>query len=363
MKNNSELNKYDTRRLRELIKKKYSKPSEFVTILAQKTGLTKAHIRKGINGTNVPNAAVKAEYKALLGLTEEEINRIWSAENRHVVKKKINHQEKTAREYTINREVLASAMEKAGLSVYKLSKILGVAPNAPYNWLDGKNVPQKETRNRLTALLGLKEEELLLPKMEQDVYEPSSDTSVDTSSDTPKGSNDLFKSIEGEKDIFKLFNIINENILTLAREMDKCMRLQENRFNSLSDEIKSVREAVLSGKKEEEEKPVTVIARPKAIYKKKEESYATDTFDYYKHQINEDIKKINNRTPGSTFSQILSNFYDRLKNEYGAVRYQLEKDYVAAKGHKASSTMEYIWFNQIFRDIFANIVKDEANKS
>lgn len=342
------------------LKNQYGSMTRLSDSIAPLLGLSGIQTRRIIKGDARPNDRVKKEMIRLFNLSADDVKTIgWN-------KKKKVETSSYRDKYKLDVEKIEAMLKERGMSASELMRTLGMSSSLFGQWKGGYNFPSEKSLNKVCNFFSIKPSDVLISK------DGSSGVENDAlvaplpliSGESKKN---LFEIIGDEKDIFKIFNLINKNIITLAGEMDKCMRLQEDRFNNLTAKISVLEEKLDKLNAEQVDKePVVTIIKPKAIVKKteQEEKPVEDTFDYYRHQINQYVNEIINKSKSyCTFKQILSKHYDILKNVYGAVMCDLEKAYVEDRGHKARSTMEYIWFNPIYREIFFNNVKDEAENN
>ncbi len=343
------------------LKTQYGSMTRLSDSIAPLLGLSGIQTRRIIKGDARPNDKVKKEMIRLFNLSADDVRTIgWN-------KKKKAETSSYKDKYILDVAKIEAMLKERGMSASELMRALGMSSSLFGQWKGGYNFPSEKNLNKVCNFFSIKPSDVLISKDGSGGVEKNNVLVAPLPLISGESKKNLFETIGDEKDIFKIFNLINKNIVTLAGEMDKCMRLQEDRFNNLTAKISALEEKIdkLNTEQVDKESVVTVI-KPKAMLKKteQEEKPVEDTFDYYRHQINQYVNEIVNKSRSyCTFKQILSKHYDILKNVYGAVMIDLEKAYIEDKGHKARSAMEYIWFNPIYREIFFNNVKDEAENN
>lgn len=369
----------DVKYLQSLIFKKGLSLTKFAEKVSAKTHTKVATVQSHLSGSyKIPKSEVEV-YEKLLGVSLDNAS------------SKEPQQKKSAKKQRcFDYESLAKAIKDSGLSQNKVSKILGISSSNFCNWKKSKTGPSKDIMPRLCSLLNISSDSLFKEEKEENDYAKRKDLVLETLSEKDKqglletldsvGNIPGFKKIN-TKNIDEIFDILNSNILLLAKNMDTATKLYESKIEGLNKEIKTLEEKITSLSKEEaKEKPKAVA--PKDTHKEssvlvsigdqKHEGTRVenlvggynreDSFQTYRYKINQMVSVIAAKN-NNTHKQTLHQFYQKLNQEYGVVYDQLKKDFKVANSRKETGTIELVYSVELYRKIFYNLISTELSKT
>ncbi len=144
------------------------------------------------------------------------------------------------------------------------------------------------------------------------------------------------KSIGEERDIFKIFEILNSNIEALHNELEHMKNSAEKSKKDTADK-----------------KQIEVH-----VFCKRTDLQSIE-YEEYKEQIKKCIKAISafNDIP---VKELYCYYYKVMNMVYGVVYKQMSQEYKETHGDKAESSLELIYDNKIFREVMYNIVLDDV---
>ena len=296
-----------------------------------------------------------------------------------------------------NYKKLEEAVKAANLSKNKVCAILGISSSSFRHWETAKYGPNTKVLRRLCDLLNINVDDLYTETAVE--ANPQKETK-NTASEKAKA--DKTADVDGfefntinTQNIHEIFNIINNNILTLSRaasysnkntyeDIKKCeekidalsgkvdvliTELREH-FAAINDPEKKIMPIAKAEKPAPKASvaPITVKKEIKAVNIDPNSSKINDecknlingytvldNFEQYRTKINRMVSLITFKTK-DTHKQTLHQFYEELNRVYGVVYDQLKKEYIAKYHKKNTGTTELIYENEIFREIFYNLV-------
>lgn len=375
--------KYDTTKLLAMIKKKYSSKKAFCMAVTEKTGKNWLTVRDHIDGLCVPTTDEIAAFASLLGTTVKEIAEQYDVRLPKKTEKKVPAPaEDSAKDCVrLNYDALIKATQNAGLTGKRVADILGISPSSYHNWSRSFH-PRTETLKRVAMLLGVKYTDLIIEEEETKAV-PATNKADKATAPSTVVSSASYKEIGDTQNIHEIFAILNENIITLGNTLNAFMAKQDAVNSDITLELSRLKlrlsEANLADKNKEPaedsnapepahvepqinvsvtppiKKPVATPIRTDEVKSLYSGFSDKDSYDIYRMKVNRMVHFIAIRKK-CTHKQMLHKYYKEMTNTYGCVYDQLKKDYYAKYQHRDSGSMELIYEEPIFREIYYNMI-------
>ncbi len=380
------MRKYDTTVIQKAVNKRFSgKKNQLYAQAAKKAGSCSATVQKNISGVYAPSPEMVNVLSSMLGLSVEEINACYEEKKPQkassgTVKKSVKSLPATDK--VLNIEAIEEAVKKSGMSKPRICNILGIAECSFNNWKRNRKA-SVETITRLASLLNVDPETFWEEPTVNHTVEESQKNITAVTTDKAVTPVVALKEIGDTQNIHEIFQIINSNILALGRAFEGHISSQTVKdeeiltaINELkhsqtivySMDVKDITDKAEPAKEEVKEsaeikpikqKPVAISANEiETLLKSYNQS---DDYEEYNRKINRMVHFISvyGKEP---HKEILHRFYKEMNKVYGVVYEQLKKDFIAKYHHRDSGSMELIYEDAIFREIFFNIISDELAK-
>lgn len=359
--------KYDTTELKTLIINSGYSLNEFSKRINKATKVNTATVRSHLLGYHAFQNNEIITIGKLLKISDAEATGLCTKKSADNNPQKKPTREAPERLKEFNYEALLNATENAGLTPHKVCNILGISTSSYWNWKNTGKGPGKETLPRLAKLLNVEPSVFYTEPTQNDSVKNGD--SANNSADTPA----RYKNIDTQN-IMDIFGVINDNILTFVNDANKAAVENQNKIdvlqktvNELTQKMDLLLHLVGPANNKEHTALTKPIDAPKTVrvpmtseFKSLSEAYnRNDSYDVYKNKINRMVGMITAKTQ-DTHKQTLHKLYKEMTNVYGVVFDQLEKDYIAKYKKKNNGTIELLYENELFRNIFYNLVVSKA---
>ncbi len=378
--------KYDTTIIRDAVSKRFKTQSQFTKLIAKKLGCTDVAVRLKICGSAKPTEREMSLYSQHLGLSLENIKKCYS-------KRIDNTKKSTSSKITdtksstvqINYNALIEAAKNAGYSLSKTCKILGIGSSTFATWKK-RGAGKLQTVERMAALFSVPAESLYFKDKPASNEELINNTPAETAvmamdvDTTPVPTPSVipdFKEIGDIQNIHDIFEIINNNIIALGN-IAKALTDMTDHLNQDHVEIYkkimdltaiksqtnfstppySVAIPSVEDNNQKVSSPITIAINKDRINDLVNGFCNDDSYDDYRHKIN-DMVSIIACNKKATHKQVLHTYYKQMNTVYGVVYDQLKKDYYAKYQRKNNGSMELLYEEPIFREVFYNIISGE----
>lgn len=360
--------RFNTAALRKKIEQNKMSVESFTRKISKITGVNAATVKTHVQGRYRPQKNEMDAYAEVLKMPVSEIYSIFSDGTGPVKTMEFNY------------DALEKIVKDSKYSKSEVCRILGININSFCSWKKSTSGPKAPTLQKLCELFKIEPATLFKegtraasPTEKTESKHPALETL-----EFPTGMTG-FKQIE-TMDILENFRIINENILLLAKNLDMMAKLDESRYESMKGQFDQLTESVkaLDVSHTRTSKPVATISRrqqprqtvvvghidsllPKEKTVKEEieelcNSYdKNDDFDKYNKKINRMVALINTKTK-DTHKQTLHKFYKEMENTYGVNFTDLGVRFRAKNNRKNSGSIELLYMEEIYRQIFYNII-------
>ena len=287
----------------------------------------------------------------------------------------------------MNFDVLSNRLHEMGSSFQKMIDIMGISSSYRTRW---KTVPVSEKfANKICKYTGLTKAELCMP-IEENKTEPVNNSANTVIAETSAESTEKYeyKSFSGTN-LMENFAIMNENILTLAKEVGvlkkDIVRLSANvnvQANSASERYEEISKG-FNALLQKMDKLTTVDNRPKAIApvkpekkltvwsnvsddpKKCADSYSEeDSLDVYKIKLSNMIKYICKKE-GKIYTQVCVDVNARFEEIYGVNIKEEKKIYAKNKDIPYNNNIpvaEVLYANPFYRNIYFNLFASKVSE-
>lgn len=352
--------------LKTITKKGYKSINAFATEYEKRFKKSTRAVTDNLKGINAPTEpAFYKNIAEMLGIKEKDVKACYENPKEPETPKPENKDTKKVFVY----ERLEDCIQKSGMSKNKICRILGIGDSTLSNWKVHKH-PTMKTLKRVCELLDAEIDTLFEEveiKKEKPVEEVVKNTITAEKTETAMPViTDGYKTIEPTHNLYERMEIINNNILLLASQLQNMKTLPA---------IEPAKEITIEETKEkqpaekEEAKPAKPVAKKtdheakcKEMLEKKINDVDTDTLsqESFIGKINDMVALIA-KAKDSTFNNMMHHYYKELTNVYGVVYDQLKKEYVAVHGGSPKSTMEMVYQNKDIRKIMYNIIATDLS--
>lgn len=352
--------KYDTSELRSLIKEKgWRSYASFSKAVSEDCGVKCDTIITNLNGYYKPDEKRIKSIAKILEIPVSDIKKYYG----------ISNKEKSFKNSTINIniEAIDKAIKESNIPRSHIFSSLNIGYSTIGYWRTFKRANIDAIR-RLADFFKVDIHEFVTDPIEEE-KSTEVDQKVSGISLTPIGDT---------LNVHELFEIINSNIMAVANALSDYIESQNDKndefikaINELNinntAKIVSIIGEITNSQNKSDKKQQDKITKPIAVtneeVSKLSSSYKEeDSYEIYRNKINRMISIISAYT-GFTRNQLLHDFYSTMTNVYGCVYDQLKKEFHSRYKYNETSSMELIYFNEIFRQIFYNIISDEMVKS
>ena len=237
----------------------------------------------------------------------------------------------------IDYEYLVKVTRKAGYTGNSISRILGIAKSSYTNWKKN-GTARLESVKRIADLLGIPVENFIKT---EDTIVSGPDVVVPVSK---------LQEIGDTQNIHSIFEILNSNIIMLASMVQD---MQEQLTKLSIPKVVEVEPVNVV-----KEKPIAFIVNKEEIDRLISGFDVKDTFEEYRKKVNCMISIIASYKK-TTHKQVLHDYYKLMTNVYGVVYAQLKKDYYSKYQHKDSGSLELLYEEPIFREVFYNVLSSK----
>ncbi len=352
--------------LKTITKKGYKSINAFATEYEKRFKKSTRAVTDNLKGINAPTEpAFYKNIAEMLGIKEKDVKACYENPKEPETPKPEN--KNTEKVFVYER--LEDCIQKSGMSKNKICRILGIGDSTFSNWKVHKH-PTMKTLKRVCELLDAEIDTLFkeveIKKEEPVNNKPEATTEIEKTEIIAPKITDGYKIIEPAHNLYERMEIINNNILLLASQ------LQNMRTLPITEPAKVITEEETK-EKQPAEKEETKPARPVAKKTDHEEKYK-EMLDKKINNVDTDelsqetfIGKINGmvaliaKAKDSTFNNMMHHYYKELTNVYGVVYDQLKKEYVTAHGGSPKSTIEMVYQNKNIRRIMFNIIATDLS--
>ena len=359
--------KFNTALILKTIKKKgYKSLNAFAKEYEKQFKKSARAVTDNLKGVNAPTEPAFCKNIAeMLDIKEKDVKACYENSKELKAPKPENNNTEKVFMY----EKLEDCIQKSGMSKNKICRILGIGDSTFSNWKLHKH-PTMKTLARVCELLDADIntlfEEIEIKKEEPANNKPEATTEVEKTEIIAPKITDGYKVIEPIHNLYERMEIINNNILLLASQLQnmKTLPVTEPAKESTAEKIKEEQPA-----EKEETKPAKPVAKKTDCEEKYQEMLAKKMNDVDTDTLSQEtfIGKINGmvaliaKAKDSTFNNMMHHYYKELTNVYGVVYDQLKKEYIAAHGGSPKSTMEMVYQNKDIRRIMFNIIATDLS--
>lgn len=307
-----------------------------------------------------------------------------------------------------NKEYFIKSLHNADMTITELSRRAGIRANMIYKYNDKTSSPSINTAAKIIAvlncdtkhLLGFSEQELnelaggTWERLKQATANNIMNKAFDNSIVKPETNNEKYivpfehgntehkketkntdEIITDQKNkipykhftgnnVLENINCINENVLTMSNEM-------QDYINKLEEQLYEIKQALSDSEKRQDKMQVVItnlishiennpmqadnadtVALDETVV---QSNTQTDSFEGYKQKIYKLVTFISKKK-NLIFNQIMHDCYKKFLRVYGIDCTQLKKE------TKAAGPLQAVYGNELYREIFFNMVCDMANE-
>jgi len=260
-------------------------------------------------------------------------------------------------------KAFAEYVRNSEYSQASLCKAVGISHATPSNWSKkfSWNAFTKKGVEDICKLLGVRTEDLVKSRVGA---QDASDVSL------PSGYRDIRDIPVGQ--VGKIFEIMNSNILLLAKEVQELKQsttVNRDLVNSCMDKLNTYLDGIVNAS-------ITVVNPLADVLDAKDElpdkvknpaddisvdDYdPKDSYEVYRNKLN-NMAHILALAEGLTHKQELTKLYKDMTKVYGVVYDQLERDFRQEHHRSSSCSMELLYDNELFREIFFATTVDKVH--
>ena len=341
----------------------------FVTQVADAVGLRPQTVYNGLHGYNYCSKNMCAAMAQVMDVDVKVIERLVSNKKSKKAGSKKSGNKKSG-QVCFDYDLFMSLIEKSEYSKASLCKAVNISTNTPLNWRNKFSWSSftKATIPQICYLLKCKEADLVKTPEEMEALKkevPSSEipAGYQTIKDIPVGQ------------VSKIFEVFNENLLQLAKDV-QALKLEKDqdseKIKQIDEKIDSFMKLFEPVKKEEKHEDDSIEDAtgelPEFTVELKEIPNViapfdpADSFTDYKFKVNH-MAHLLALADGLTHKQELSKLYKDMTKVYGVVYDQMSHDFLAAHGRKPNGSMELLYENELWREIFYATTMDKVTKA
>lgn len=373
----------DTKKIKNLLIKNNISQNEMAKILKVNYG----SLNKEIAGSITASKKRIESIAKILNVPTEDITTLDVTRNKTYI-----HIDKKLK---WNKEYFVKSLCDADMTITELSRRAGIRANMIYKYNNKTSSPSIDTAAKIIAilncdvkcLLGFSEQEL--NKLAGGIWEQlkqatpgniMNNTLNSSIVKTETGSTEYVTPFEHKKEtkntnemsyrhftgsnVLENINCINENVLIMANEM-------KDYINKLEEQLYEIKQALSDSEKKQdkmqavitnlishiENNPVQVDNPNTAILNETiiQSNTQTDSFEEYKQKIYKLVTFISKKKD-LIFNQIMHDCYKKFLRVYGIDCTQLKKEI------KAAGPLQAVYENELYREIFFNMVCDMASE-
>ncbi len=380
---------FDTTAISEAILKKFKSKNEFYRIVRDNCNIPEKTIESHVNGRIRPGYEEIVCWSKLLDIPKEDIVDIYysnaaEAENNTMstspkpIFRKAKTTKKTDKKWMEGKRFVANKLDDAiksrGFKFTTVSKITGIRYDTFSKWRTNKYKPQKHDIEKIATLLGVSPDEFY-EKIEEETTEQVTAATENTVS-LPNQTQ--LQDAGNEQNVLKMLKIISDNEFALANLLSGIEKRFVEEIEALKAEIESLKTTEKEdekGKKDQNDEKIIPLPETKSEIKSETKSLIPDNPEDLITAFKEDdsyhdySKKIHKMI---TFyanakhlkqNAVYHQLYKGMNRIYGVVYEQETKEFRSRENRDPKGTMELLWSNAIWKNIFYCYVADEMQKA